>query len=253
MNAIDLFNAIEKRIPPDLALPGDRIGYIGSVYPDELDVNRILVFMDYTAQNPSPAPAGEEYDLLVLHHPPFKVPEIPAYVIHSNWDVVSGGACDALAECLNVEVTGLLDEKTGIGRIGKVKKGPVPVARFVREVMINLRLSNLRTVNCRKTHLVERICLVSGFGLNPEYIQMAAEKGADLFVSGDLTHQGAIVGKNLGITLIDASHYATEFPGLCRLGEYIASLGPDVQVRNTGIPWMTSSLIEGGRRYHAVS
>ena len=248
MRASDLFGEIEKKIPLDIAIKGDHVGYLGEIDPRDFDVKRVLVLMDLVSQHDADTTDYNSYDLIILHHPPVKKPEIPVYVIHSNWDIIRGGACDALADLLNINTYDILDDETGIGRIGKISNEMSSLEIFIREIMINLKLQDIRIVNYNRLHRIKKVCLVSGFGLQPNLIQKACDKEVDLFVSGDLTHKGAIIGKNAGIVLIDATHYATEFPGLCRLGEVIASIGPDVEVRNTSIPWRVYSVKNGIRR-----
>lgn len=239
MKAADLFQILEREIPLDIAVSGDTNGYIGEPDPMSLDVCKVLLMMDYYPPEIIGSETYSGYDLLILHHPPLSKPVIPAYVIHSNWDIIKGGACDALADSLHVVTSDILDDKTGIGRIGQLKERSVTLGRFIREVMVTLRVKDVRIVNCNKFQPVGTVCVVSGFGLNPEYIQMAVSKGVSVFVSGDMTHAGAILAKKSGITLIDATHYATEYPGLCRLGSLIASFGPDVQLKDVSLPWIT--------------
>ena len=192
--------------------------------------------MDYPPEAGSD-PEYRAYDLLVLHHPPVTEPEIPAYVIHSNWDRLTGGACDALADCLAIDTEGVLDEKTGLGRIGTVRNGPVPLVRFAWDVLGKLKTQDIRIVNFRQDRMIERVALVSGFGLNTGLIRTAHDRGAELFLSGDLTHSGAILAEHLGLVLVDAPHHATEIPGLYHLGKFLSGIGPAVHVRDTGIPW----------------
>lgn len=192
--------------------------------------------MDYPPEAKSD-PDYRPYDLLILHHPPVTEPAIPSYVIHSNWDRINGGACDALAGCLGIDTDSVLDEKTGLGRIGSVRNGPVPLVRFAWEVLGALKIQDLRMVNFRQDRMIERVALVSGFGLNPGLIRTAYDKGAELFLSGDLTHSGAILAKHLGLVLVDAPHHATEMPGLYRLGKLLSGIGPDIRVSDTGVPW----------------
>lgn len=229
----------------DLSLAGDPVGFTGPGDPDLIEVEKVLVLMDYLP------PAGPETissgasDLVILHHPPVREPDVPCYVIHSNWDIAQGGACDALAECLDIRTDGVLDEKTCLGRVGMIRDGPVPLIRFAREVMAKLHVPDLRIVNYRQDRLIERVGLVSGFGLNPDLIQTAYERGMDVYLSGDLTHKGAILARNLGLVLMDAPHHATELPGLYRLGRLLGQLGVSVQVQDTGVPWKVSSLKNG--------
>lgn len=238
LKASALFKKIEERIPRDLSLPGDRAGFAGPGDPDHLDVENVLVLMDYCPD------ADREYgsrDLTILHHPPIQEPDIPCYIIHSNWDIVQGGACDALADCLGITTEGILDEMTGLGRVGKLPNGSVPLVQFAWEVMIRLHVPDLRIVNFVPDRLVGRIGLVSGFGLNTDLVRVAQEQCAEVLLSGDLTHAGAMLAMNIGIVLVDVPHYTTEIPGLYRLGTLLGGLGVRVQVRDTGVPWNTIS------------
>ena len=232
-----LFRKIEKEIPLSLAFKYDTIGYIGTEPAKELEVEKILVMMDYISPGTGNEIDYEKYDLLILHHPPVVKPVIPSYVIHSNWDIISGGACDALADRLNIEVLDIFDMKTQIGRIGTLKETSVKLPDFCEFVKERLGQDKIRVVNFDENVEIGKICIISGFGLTPKYIEMAHEAGADVFLSGDLTHPGAILAKNSGLVLIDASHHATEMPGLYRLQELISGLGVDTEILDTKIPW----------------
>nr|WP_245323547.1 Nif3-like dinuclear metal center hexameric protein [Methanomicrobium sp. W14] len=221
-----------------MALDNDKIGLTDRTGDCDFEVEKVLVLMDYLSPGAGDFTDYDSYDLLILHHPPAEKPPLPAYVIHSNWDIVRGGACDALADCLNVISEEVLDENTGLGRIGTLKCGPVPLSEFCRDVMEKLGINFIRTVNYRGDVMIERISLVSGFGLkNPGLIEKAQQKGADLFLSGDLVHSCAVAAKNSGFVLLDASHYATELPGLYKLGRVIEGLGVKANVIDTKIPW----------------
>ncbi len=263
MKTSQLLKKIEDKIPLELALDNDTVGFMGSEEILDKDIKKVLVLMDYIPQEQLNKLKNEnlikydDFDLVILHHPPlFLENQInkltrdisaknsyhpPVYVIHSNWDILKGGACDALADILGVNINQVLDPQTGIGRIGKLKNGSVYLDDFVEDVLHNLSLNQLRMVNTENT-LINNVAVVSGFGLNPSLIKMAHDKGADLYLSGDLTHPGAMLAKNLGISLIDASHHATELPGLYRLGELISQIGLDVQVFDSKIPWKTCYL-----------
>lgn len=220
------------------SLAGDRAGFTGPGDPERIEVRNILVMMDYLP--PAPGDAFlHDWDLVVLHHPPVVNPSVPCYVIHSSWDIIEGGACDALADCLGVLPDGVLDESTGLGRVGKVRSGPVPLARFIREALVGLRLDDIRIVNFQPDRMVEKVGLISGFGLEPRFIRKAYDRGVDLYLSGDLTHRGALLAKTLGLALADAPHHATEVPGLYRLAELLRATGVEVTVQDRGVPWKT--------------
>ncbi|MDI6702117.1 Nif3-like dinuclear metal center hexameric protein [Methanothermobacter wolfeii] len=217
---VEIMNGIA---PESLALEGDPVGYHG---PD-ISVESALIMMDYIE-----GAVVDGYDLLVLHHPPLLRPPVPYYVIHSNWDVADGGACDALAEALNLYPESLLDPATGIGRICS---GDIYLDELLERVS-GLNPSSIRIVNPAEN--IDRVAVVSGFGLSQEdLIIRAFNEGVSAFISGDLTHRCAVLARNLQITLVDAGHYSTEMPGLLRLRDIIEDFGITADILDTGTPW----------------
>ncbi|ADP77568.1 protein of unknown function DUF34 [Methanothermus fervidus DSM 2088] len=230
MKAKELFKKIEEIVPKNLAVDGDKIGFIGKDL-ENLEVKKVLVSMDYV-----PTKKLNKYDLLILHHPPLSKPEIPAYVIHSNWDVVKGGACDALAETLNMEIKDVLDEDSGIGRLCKIKAVSLP--EFIKLIKEKLSIDNVKVVNFDKNLIVEYVAIVSGFGLsNERLVKKAYEKNADVYLSGDLIYKTMVLAYHLNLTLIDATHYFTELPGLYKLAKIISNLGIEVDIADKPIKW----------------
>ncbi|MCE5213701.1 MAG: Nif3-like dinuclear metal center hexameric protein [Methanobacterium sp.] len=234
MLASKLFKLIEKKVPPHLALKNDKIGYLGDLDPDRMEVNKVQVSLDLLP-NYDPSKLGA--DLLIIHHPPLFEPEFPVYVIHSHWDIVKGGANDALAECLKLRVTDVFDVETGIGRICSTS---ITFEDLINRVSNSLPTDYINMINCNSQVIIEKVAIVSGFGLkNPEYIKLAHDYPVDLFLSGDLNHQTAMFARKLGVSVVDATHYATEIPGLIKLGELINEFGVETLLTNEGTPWKT--------------
>ena len=231
MLASELFKAIDKIAPPYLALKSDKIGYLGPGNPEEMEIDKVQVRMDVL-----PYDDLSNSDLVICHHPPFFEPDFPVYVVHSNWDIVKGGSNDALAECLNLWVLDVLDEKTGIGRICSTV---TTIEKFIRVISSAISTDHIKIVG-NQQKIIKKIAVVSGFGLNnPEYLNLAYQKGADIYLSGDLTHQSAVLAEKLGICVIDATHHATEIPGLIKLHDFISKLGIKTELVDEGVPWRT--------------
>lgn len=234
----DLITQIETRVPPACSLPGDEPQFFGSDADLAGEVNHVITLMDYY---PGLA-ITDTADLLILHHPPKLQPPLPAYVLHSGWDVISGGAADALADLFSLTNRKVLDKATRIGRVGILPYGPVSLKNFAEDVVNLLGLSSIRIAGVVSDNpSVEKIAVVSGFGLNPSLIRKASDKGADVFLSGDLTHPGAILARTLHLPVIDATHHATELPGLHRLCDLIISCGVSAEVYDTKIPWVENN------------
>lgn len=165
--------------------------------------------------------------LIITHHPPLFSPKTPTYTIHSNWDIIDGGANEALAESLDLDVVGYFDDET---RIGRVCKSDYTFGQFKKHSLKDFE--NVRIVNdLEDENEIRKIGIISGFGLkNPDYIRLACKKDLDMLISGDLTQETAILAKNLDITLIDLGHHESEVPGLYSLKEFLEELGIDSEV-----------------------
>lgn len=237
MLASELFQLLDEKVPPELALENDRIGYFGDDDPDKLEIDKVQVLLDLL---PCHDPSKLDTDLVICHHPPLFKPRFPVYVIHSNWDIVEGGANDALAECLKLRVLDVFDEKNGIGRICSTFTS---MADFIKKLANSLETNHINMVNNTPPEVIRKVALVSGFGLNkPDYVGLAHKKKVDLFLSGDLTHQTALLAKNLGVNVLDATHYATEIPGLVKLCKLVSEFGLETELVTNRVPWHTIKL-----------
>lgn len=213
---------IDERIPPSLALDYDETGFKKD-YDLTEDISSIKIYMDLLPEDD----LNHENTLIITHHPPLFVPKTPTYTIHSNWDIIEGGANDALAKALNLEVEGCLDEKTNIGRICKTDMKFIELKEKISDNFKSVRIVN-RPDNER---IIRNVAVISGFGLkNPEYVSLAKNKNMDILISGDLTQETAILARNLGITLIDLNHHESEIPGLYALGNVLKELKINVGI-----------------------
>ena len=78
---------------------------------------------------------------------------------------------------------------------------------------------------------IKKAGIISGFGLkNKDYIELAKDNNLDMLISGDLTHESAILAKNLNLTLIDLGHHESEVPGLHKLAEHLNKLDVEFEV-----------------------
>ncbi len=168
-----------------------------------------------------------ENTLIITHHPPLFIPKTPTYVIHSNWDVIDGGANEALAEYLKLEVIDYFDKDTNIGRICKSDYTFKELKNIISNNFDNVQIVN----NLNDEEKIKKVGIISGFGLkNPDYIKLAKDKNLDILISGDLTQETAILAKNIKITLIDIGHHESEVPGLHKLANNLSEINIKTEV-----------------------
>ena len=228
----DICKLIESKIPVKYALASDNIGFADN-YDLNIEINSVKVLMDLFKEDDD---EFNEKTLIITHHLPIFKPKTPTYTIHSSWDIIKGGANEALADSLNLEVVDVFHEPTGIGRLCEFNGTYQDLEEIIKE---NFPPENTRIVNKPKLNdKIEKVAIVSGFGLkNPDYIKLAKDKNVDIFISGDLTQETAVLAKNNNLTLIDLGHHNSEIPGLYKLGEILSSCGINVEVINKGEPW----------------
>ena len=222
MKLKDIIEFLESEIPNELAIPQDNIGLQDS-YDLDIEIKSIKIYMDLFWEDDE----FLENTLIITHHPPLFKPKTPTYTIHSNWDIIKGGANEALANTLNLQVIDYFDNKTKIGRICKSDYTFSQLKEIILNSFESPRVVNILNDNDK----VNKIGIISGFGLkNPDYIKLAKSKNLDILISGDLTHETAVLAKNLGITLIDLGHHSSEVPGLYELKRIIQKINENCDV-----------------------
>jgi dinuclear metal center YbgI/SA1388 family protein len=222
MKLSEIIDFLDEKIPKSLALEGDEIGF-KTDYDLSQNIESIKIYMDLLPEDDG----AFENTLIITHHPPLFIPKTPTYTIHSNWDIIDGGANESLAETLDLKVIGPFDKDTNIGRVCRADKKFVEVKKNILQNFNNARIVN----SIDDERIIEKIGIISGFGLkNPDYIKLAKTQNLDILISGDLTQETAILAKNLDITLIDLTHHESEVPGLYGLGDLMKELDINTEV-----------------------
>ena len=75
---------------------------------------------------------------------------------------------------------------------------------------------------------VKRLAVISGAG--GSLFADAIAMGADCLLTGEANHHHAIDAKRLGLSLITAGHYATEFPVTAAVAAKLRAALPELEV-----------------------
>ena len=138
MKLSEIIDFLDERIPRSLALKGDEIGFKKN-YDLSQDIESIKIYMDLLPEDD----VKSENTLIITHTTPLFIPKTPTYTIHSNWDIIDGGANEALAKALDLETIDYFDENTKIGRVCKANE------TFIELVNVNaLKVSTISPFNC---------------------------------------------------------------------------------------------------------
>lgn len=267
----DVVATIEGHYDPAWAEPWDAVGLVCG--EPGRPVERIMFAVDPVAAVVDEA-VGWGADLLVVHHPLLLRPVtsvaattpkgrvihrlitagVALYTAHTNADVADPGVSDALARA--VGLTGRLrplapaddEPRRGLGRVGSVSR-PVSLREFAARAAAALpaTAAGIRVAGDpdRTIHTVA----VSG-GAGDSLLAAARAADVDVFLTADLRHHPASeFGEYDGPALIDAAHWATEWPWLADAERLLAG-ALDVQTRVSTLvtdAWTMSAMSEGAK------
>ncbi len=249
---IDVLDLLERVAPTRLAESWDNPGLQIGSYSQE--IRKIFLALDPTL-TALKAASKRNAQVLLTHHPliskalshldisiyPGNViieavkREISVIAVHTNLDIAHGGINDILADLLDlqhVEVLGKSDgmDGMGLGRIGDLPKD-TKLSVLSRNIKKILGAKKLRIVGQRDV-LIHRLAIVGGSG--GSLISLASRRGADLLLTGDMSHHNALEAESLGIALIDGGHFYTEKTAFRvfaeRLKDMISAQGWEVTV-----------------------
>lgn len=115
---------------------------------------------------------------------------------------------------------------SNMGMVGRVGSPSTAVTFGDLAALVGERLGDrgLR-VSGELSRPVGRIAVVPGSGSS--YLAAAASAGADVVVTGDVSHHRTVEAADRGMAIIDPGHLATERPGVKRLYAAVADIVPD--------------------------
>ncbi|MCM2579334.1 Nif3-like dinuclear metal center hexameric protein [Streptomyces meridianus] len=240
----EVIAALEALWPPGQAEQWDAVGTVcGDTGNPEARVERVLFAVDPVQEVVDEA-VRLGADLLVTHHPLYlrgtttvaastfkgRVVHtlirngIALHVAHTNADRADPGVSDALAGALGLRVTAPLVPDTddpagrrGLGRICELDE-PVTLAAFAERAASRLpaTAAGIRVAGDPERE-VRTVAVCGGSGDSLFDVVRAA--GADVYVTADLRHhpaseaqQQAAMPTGGGPALLDAAHWATEWP-----------------------------------------
>lgn len=211
--------------PPELAESWDNVGLLVNCGKP---VCGVLVTLDITPEVVREA-RQKGCGLIVSHHPVIFAPlkkigarDVPlmlvqngisAICMHTNLDAAAGGVNDVLAGIFGL--CNAVPFAEGCGRVGEIEPTTVPeLARLAQTELaarINAPLGGpaVQVKYSDNGRAVRRLAVISGAG--GSMFEEAIAQGADCLLTGEANHHHACDAARLGLALIAAGHYATEF------------------------------------------
>ncbi len=244
MKVTEFYEKMCADLPKEMSCPWDKDGF--EVCPgSSSEVKRVLVALDVTGDVIDKA-IDEDFDVIMSHHPIFwngigrlsdddfdgaraiKLikNDISVMSFHTRLDAQAGGVNDILASLLGLRnVTVMEKEDERIMRVGELDREMTP-DEFCKLVKEKLCVGAVALSPCGKN--VKRVAVLGGGGGGD--IGLAVASGADTYLTGELKHSQLMSAAELGINLVMAWHYDTEFPACRRLCELAERNCPDAYV-----------------------
>lgn len=243
-----VYEAMQAIAPLELAESWDNPGLLVDCGGQ---MHRVLAALDITPEVVAEA-AAKQCEMIVSHHPvifdplkkigpqdvPFQLVQagISAICMHTNLDAAEGGVNEVLAGIFGMQDwEGFAD---GCGRVGEVDPITVPELARKAQAVLGGRCNRPRSgpavqVKFADTgRTVKRLAVISGAG--GSMFEDALAVGADCLLTGEANHHAAIDAVRLGLSLVAAGHYATEFPVCAAIADRLHAAFPELEVRVSG-------------------
>lgn len=248
MRCDEVIVRLEELSPVHYAQEWDNVGLL--VGRNDKEVRRVMIALDATSDVIEQA-VHAQADFLLTHHPLLFAPtkcicsddfigrrlirliknDICYYTMHTNFDVM--GMADAAADELGLKNRRVLavtyeDEisKEGLGRYGRLPR-IMTLAECAEYVKSVFKLQQVFLYGDAE-HTVETMAVLPGSGR--EEIADALRVGADVYLTGDMSHHAGIDAVEQGLSVIDAGHFGLEQIFIPYMRDYFARELPELEV-----------------------
>ena len=245
---IDISNKIEKMAPVSLKEDYDNVGIM--VGDPNQSIKKVLFALDCTNEVIEEA-VQNKCDMIIAHHPLFfrktksivkgellgdKVfklikEDITLYACHTNLDSAQNGINETIVKMLGFNSGEIIEphdrnenKDCGIGRIIRLNDS-ISLDEVIKRIKNNLKIDNLRVAKGREK--INTIAVINGSG--QDFFNVAERLGADCIITGDTTYHFVSDYKELGVNIIDAGHFGTEFVVFLKTLEFLKEEFKDIE------------------------
>lgn len=258
MKLKQIMQMLEELCPASFAMSWDNVGLL--VGRSDKEVHTIALALDATSEVIAQAKSYGA-DLLLTHHPLLfsgikKITDsdylgkrildligsdLCCYAMHTNFDVL--GMADAAADMLHLSDREVLEvtyeddiSVEGIGRVGTLLE-PVKLSELAGKVAEVFEIEHVRYYG-DPDQLMVTCAILPGSGKGE--IDLAVKAGADVYITGDISHHDGIDAVEKGIAVIDAGHYGVEKIFIPYMKEYLEREVPEIRIIScdAGAPFM---------------
>lgn len=169
-------------------------------------------------------------DLLVDRLTMLASNQIMLFVMHTAWDAAPEGISETYAKVAGLNLDGNYYFQDGgkrkpIGRIGRPFREGMTLQQIGENLKRHLGLERVRILG-DFNHEVKKAAVVGGKGLRSEEIPEIMMDGCDTFITGEVNLPEMIAARELGLNIIETSHYKSEKIGMENLQRILATKFP---------------------------
>ena len=215
-----VYEVMQRLAPPELAEHWDNPGLLVDCGGNVRRAHHPVIFDPLKRLCPADVP----YQLVQAG--------ISAICMHTNLDAAEGGVNDVLADLFGIRQRTIFAD--GCGRVGDIDPITVPELAALAQCKLAALCNAPDTGAAVQVKFadtgkpVRRLAVISGAG--GSLFAEAIAEGADCLLTGEANHHHALDAKRLGLSLIAAGHYATEFPVTAAVAAALRTALPELEV-----------------------
>ncbi|MFX1308355.1 MAG: Nif3-like dinuclear metal center hexameric protein [Promethearchaeota archaeon] len=164
---------------------------------------------------------------------------ISIFVLNSSFIAAEGGVSDTLVNALYLKLEDTLEIKNKNGMripIGRIcspmnypnEKNPFTVEDLIKRIKENLNLRSISYVG-NLARSIKKICVIGGDISIPKLFKNAVNLGCDCYISGKINYFDAIFARDVGLNLVEVSHYKNEILAMKKLYNVLSLEFPQVE------------------------
>jgi dinuclear metal center YbgI/SA1388 family protein len=157
---------------------------------------------------------------------------ISIYILNTPFIAAEGGISETIMEAMYLKLERPLNIKNSKGikiPIGRIcypemypgKQGKMNLETLLKRMKVNLNMKSIPYVGTLNKE-INRIGIVGGSYVNEYLIRKIVRKGCDCYISFNIDHHLASLARDIGLVLIEASHYNSEIIALRKLCNYFS-------------------------------
>ncbi|MDR2939563.1 MAG: Nif3-like dinuclear metal center hexameric protein [Clostridiales bacterium] len=236
---------LEKTAPKNIAEEWDNVGLLLS---GSGDIQKVLICLDISVAVVEEA-IEKGADMIISHHPLiFKgikrvtnenplgsklisliKNNISVYAMHTNFDLAFGGLNDILFDklLLSKKENLMKENESGyaLGRVGVFSES-VTLGELVQFIKGQINLKAVKFTGDRNKK-INKAAIATGSCSNYNMFAECLAKNCDVYITSDIKHHEALDALEMGLCLIDATHYGTEFIMVAELAKRLKNFSND--------------------------